>query len=93
MGRRRFDHLAIEVSLAVGCRIPRYELWLSMHDHGCNPEGLSRENALSFCGAPLVAFLADRGWLLSERRLRRIQRAVRRYDPSVPSPYERLARA
>jgi len=92
VARRRFDHLVLEISLAVGSRIPRYDLWLHLHDLGWNPEQLPRGAAVAFCGAPLTRFLADCGLRLTPRGQRRIQRAVRRYDPSIPTPYERMAR-
>jgi hypothetical protein len=92
MGRRRFDHLVLEISLALGQRVSRYALWLRLHDLGWNPEQLTRDAALAFCGAPLSRFLADRGLTLSPRAKRGVQRAVGRYDPAVPTPYERMAR-
>jgi hypothetical protein len=92
MARRRFDHLVLEISLAVGQRIPRYPLWLRLHELGWNPERLSRQAALAFCGAPLTRFLADHGLALGPRARRRLQRNLRRYDPAIPTPYERMAR-
>lgn len=91
MGRRRFDHLVIELSLALGRRVPRYDLWLRVHDNGLDPERLSRESAVSFCRGPLSRFLADHGLRLSGRARRRLERSVRRYDPALPTPYERMA--
>jgi hypothetical protein len=92
VARRRFDHLVIEISLAVGERIPRYPLWLRLHELGWNPERLSRQAALAFCGAPLTRFLADHSLSLPRRARRRLERNLRRYDPAVPTPYERMAR-
>ena len=90
MRRRRFDHLALEISVAARARIPRYQLWLHLHQQGWNPEGLSRSAALAFCGEPLDAFLADHGLRPSRRARRQLRRAVERYDPSLPTPYERM---
>jgi hypothetical protein len=92
VGRRRFDHLVTEISLVVGRRISRYRLWLSFHELGWDPERLSRETALSFCGVPLTRYLAGQGIRISARGRRRLSREVQRFDPSVPTPYERMAR-
>ena len=92
MGRRRFDHLFVEICVAVGRPVPRYPLWLELHDLGWDPEDLSRRSALTFCEGPLGSFLSQRGLHLSPRSARRLQRAVRRYDPTVATPEERLAR-
>jgi len=91
VGRRRFDHLAEEISLAVREAVPRYRLWLSLHELGWNPEQLTLQAALSFCEGPLVEFLADRGLALRPHELRRIHRAVSRFNPASPTPYERMA--
>jgi hypothetical protein len=92
MARRRFDHLVLEISLAVGELIPRYPLWLRLHELGWNPERLSPQATIAFCGAPLTRFLADHGLALSGRARRRLERNLRRYDPAIPTPYERMAR-
>ena len=89
--RRRFDHLVVELSVAVGCVLPRYALWLRMHESGLNPEHLSREQALAFCDAPVTAFLGERGLALPSRARRRLLREIQRFDPNVLSPYERFA--
>lgn len=92
MGRRRFDHLFVEICLAAGRPFSRYQLWMRLHEHGSDPEELTQHHALAFCGDPLERFLADQGVSLTPRAARRLQRAVRRYDPSVPTPEELLAR-
>ena len=91
-GRRRFDHLVAELSVATGERIPRYALWLRIHEYGWNPDTLTREQAVSFCGVPLSSFLAMRGLRLRSRLQRRLTRQMERYDPSIPTPYERMER-
>lgn len=91
MSRRRFDHLVVEVSLAVGMRIPRYDLWLRFHELGCDPEALTPQMAAAFCDGPLHGFLAEFGLHLDRRARRRLMRAIERYDPTIPSPEERLA--
>jgi hypothetical protein len=90
--RRRFDHLLVELSVAVGCPLPRYALWLRMREAGFNPEDLSKDEALAFCAAPVTAFLGEQGLFLPSRARRRLLRTVARFDPSIPTPYERLAR-
>jgi hypothetical protein len=90
--RRRFDHLVVELSVAVGCVLPRYALWLRMRECGLNPEDLSKEEALLFCDVPVTAFLAERGLSLPIRARRRLLRAIQQFDPSVLTPYERFAR-
>jgi hypothetical protein len=90
VSRRRFDHLVAEISVAAGIRIPRYDLWLWIHDHGSDPEAMSARATVSFCDGPLSNFLAERDLALSPRARRRLLRAVGRYDPDVPSPEELL---
>jgi hypothetical protein len=92
MQRRRFDHLVVELSLALGRHLPRYPLWLTLKELGMEPEQLSREAAIEFCERHLTAFVARLGDRLSPRQLRRLRRTVARYDPSIPTPYERMAR-
>ena len=91
MDRRRFDHLVEQISLAARRGIPRYRLWLRLHELGWNPEHLTRHAVLAFCERPLVDFLADRGLILRPHELRRIRRSVNRFDPAIPTPYERMA--
>ena len=90
-GRRRFDHLVAELSVALGTHVPRYALWLRMHEYGWNPDRLSREQALAFCGVPLSSFLAAQGLRLRSRRQQRLIREVERFNPAIPTPDERVA--
>lgn len=92
MRRRRFDHLAVELSVEVGRAVPRFALWNALHDHGLDPEDLSAPAALAFFDGPLDAFLRDHGLRLGPRRARRLRRRVARYDPRHPSPEELFAR-
>lgn len=92
MGRRRFDHLFVEVSLAVDALVPRYALWLHLHELGWDPDALTRDQAAAFCDGPLRGFLAERGFRLSQRAARRLRRSVERYDPRVRAPEEHFAR-
>jgi hypothetical protein len=88
--RRGFDHLASELSVAVGRRVPRYPLWLRLRAHGFDPEQLDRASAIAFCEAPLEHFLGEYGVRLPERELSRVRRSVRNFDPQFPTPYERM---
>ena len=88
MSRRRFEHLMVEISLAVEVRINRYALWLALHEQGMDPETLSREDALRFCEEPLWIFLAERGLALAPKPQRRLLREVARFEPSRPTPEE-----
>jgi hypothetical protein len=90
MSRRRFEHLLAELSVAVGARVPRYALWLQIHEQGMDPEALSRSAALAFCRGPLPDFLAERGYALAERERRRLLRSVARFDAERPTPEERF---
>lgn len=91
MGRRRFDHLFAEISVAAGVRVPRYALWLALHEAALDPEALSRDAALTFCDGPLGAFLRAHGLALAPHRARELRRTVARFDPRHPTPYERFA--
>ena len=91
MGRRRFEHFFVELCVSVERLLPRYALWLRFHDVDLDPEALSREDALAFCGEPLTRFLGECGVRLSERERDRLVRLVARYDPAVPTPCEQLA--
>jgi hypothetical protein len=90
--RRRFDHLILEISLALNCNLPRYPLWLAFKEAGADPDYLTREVVIEFCDEHLTGFLAHLGHSLSPRKLRRLRRAVARFDPAIPTPYERMAR-
>jgi len=91
VGRRRFDHLFAELSVAAGLRLPRYQLWLTLHEAGIDPERLTGGELRSLCDAVLPEFLQSRGIALSERRHRVLRRELDRYDPALPTPYERFA--
>lgn len=91
LGRRRFDYLHIELSVALGVAVPRFELWMELQERDINPETLSREQAMTFCDGPLERFLRRSGLFLSPRSRRHLFRKIRRYDPTLPTPYERFA--
>jgi hypothetical protein len=91
MKRRRFNHLVEEVSLTLDHHIPRYPLWLTLKELGMEPDWLTREAALAFCNEHLQGFLAHMGHSLSPRQLRRLARTLAHFDPSRPTPDERMA--
>ena len=93
MKRRRFEHLLAEVSVSVGAAVSRYGLWLHLHEHGTDPEALTRGTTLAYCRGPLRDFLAGQGYLLRERPLRRLLRSVERFDAEHMTPEERLSRS
>jgi hypothetical protein len=88
--RRRFDHLWIEISVAIDATIPRYDFWLWLRERGLDPERLSRDDAIALCDGPLRGYLRTRGWRLAHRQERRLRRAVAGFDPRHPTPEERL---
>ncbi len=92
MGRRRFEHLFVEICVAAGIRLQRYPLWLCLHEQGFDPEALSQRQALAFCDGPLAAYLEGEGLELSPRARRRLRRTVARFDPAIETAAERVAR-
>lgn len=91
MGRRRFDNLHIELSVALGVAVPRFELWIELHKYDIDPERLTRADTMAFCDGPLESYLHRCGLSLRPRTLRHLCRKVRKYDPAIPTPYERFA--
>jgi hypothetical protein len=91
LGRRRFDNLHIELSVALGVAVPRFELWIELHKYDIDPERLTQEETMAFCDGPLESYLHRCGLSLRPRALRRLCRKVRKYDPAIPTPYERFA--
>jgi hypothetical protein len=92
VGRRRFEHLVGELSLALGQPVPRFRLWQALHDAGCDPERLARDQAVGFCDAHLPGFLAGLGRSLDPAAARRLRRRVARFDARYPTPEEVFAR-
>ena len=97
--RRRFEHLFVELSVALGELVPRYALWLrigefgdpdELGEHGGSPETLSRAAAVAFCRQELQGFLGEHGLELAPRKLRRLIRAVSRFDSQHATPEEQL---
>jgi len=90
--RRRFDHLHVELSVAVGQLVPRYALWLYLQERGWDPDRLSRSAAISFSREHIHDFLSDCELTLGERAARRLTRALERFDPRYPTPDEVMTR-
>jgi hypothetical protein len=85
--RRRFDHLAAELSLALGVRVPRHALWLASARH---LESAAR--AADFCGAPLDEFLCEAALpALRGPSRERLRRAIARFDGGRPTAAEIVA--
>jgi len=90
--RRGFDRLLVELSLAVGTALPRYPLWLALHEAGLDPEALGPADAPQVCETVVPAFLAARGLRLRDHQGHRLRRTLERFDPRFPPPEERFAR-
>ncbi len=86
--RRRFDHLHVELSVAVGVALPRYPLWLHLAERGWNPEFLTREEVLTFWDQDLDAFLLARGAVLPKRCRPALRRRLVAFHEKTPSPEE-----
>ncbi len=78
--------------MAVGQLVPRYGLWLRLHELGWDPATLSSESLLSFCDHHLASFLGEHDLALCERKRRSLRKRLRRFDPRYPSPEETMVR-
>ena len=92
MSRKLFNRLFVELSVAIGKRVPRYALWLELHDLGWNPESLRVTEALAFCDGPMDGFLTDREMQISKHARNRLRRELAKFDPTRPLPQEILDR-
>lgn len=82
--RRRFDHLAIELSVAVGVRVPRHALWLAAEAHLESGAELAR-----FCDEALAPLLRE--WRIAappRRAAARLAREIAGFNPARRSPEE-----
>ena len=77
--------------MALGVAVPRFALWMELHECDIDPEHLTREEAIAFCDGPLESYLHRNGLSLRRWALRRLCRKVRKYDPYIATPYERFA--
>ncbi len=91
MGRRYFDWIHVEISLALDRQISRYALWIAIWERGGDPDRLSHDEARGFVESGLTPFLTAQGALLSRRARRRLEGRILRFDPRFPTPEERLA--
>ena len=92
MERRRFDHLVVELSVAVGRVVPRYALWLRLGELDWNPDSLTRDQVLGFIDEHVAAFLDEHALTLPPREAKRLRKLLVRYDPRYPTPYETMQR-
>ncbi len=92
MSRRRFDHFYIELCCALDRRVPRYSLWLELHERGLDPEQLSRTALLTFFDGHLDAFVACQGKAFEARSRRGLRNCLASYDPRVATPCEIMER-
>jgi hypothetical protein len=92
MKRRRFDHMVVELSVALDRWVARYALWQAVKDAGYDPESWSGAEAERFCTTELPRWLRRSGHSLAESRLHRLARSVARFDPSRLTPEEHFAR-
>ena len=92
MGRRRFDRLILELSLALDRSVPRYSLWQAVHGVGLDPEAWSGAQAQRFCTSELPRWLRREGFALAQQKLDRLARTIARFDPSQRTPEEHFAR-
>jgi hypothetical protein len=90
--RRRFEHLVVELSVAAGCVIPRYALWIRLGELFGSPEHLARGAALAFCDQHLGEFLAEHVITTTPRARRRLRRAVAGFDARQSTPTEWMER-
>ncbi len=90
MGRRVFNRLVIEISLAVGYYVSRYALWVYMHELEIDPEQMTAQDVRGFCGPRLRRFLAAQGIRLEPGELHKLERQIRGINPYRPDPYDRI---
>jgi hypothetical protein len=90
MGRRIFNRMVIEISLAVGHCVSRRALWVLMRERQVDPDQMAGEDVVAFCGLPLRRFLASQGLHLRPLELQRLERQLRGINPYRPDPYDRV---
>ena len=90
MLRRYFEHIYVEICLAVERRISRYDLWLAIWETGGDPDELTREQARRFVEAGLDPLLAEEGTRLRPRARRRLEGLILDFDARHPTPEEWL---
>ena len=88
----REEYTPIWISVAAGIRVPRYALWLELHDLGWNPDAMTTEQALAFVDGAMQSFLGQRGLAVTPRAFRRLRKLIVRFNPDHPTPYEHFER-
>ena len=86
MRRERFNLLVSELSVLAGQEIPRFTLWMRLHEAGLDPEALSNQQVLRFLDLHLEDFLCQLGLTVSRRARRRLRRTLTRDEPIPPMP-------
>jgi len=74
--------------MTAGRRVSRYGLWLLVWESGGDPDDLTRERAGLFLDQHLSPFLLEEGITLEPRERRQLEKRIRRFDPSHPTPEE-----
>ena len=92
MPNRYFEHVYNEISVAVGRRVSRYDLWLAMWSAGDDPQELDRKQLRNFLDTDLDDFLREEGVALDGRARRRLEKAVLVFNPEHPTPGEWFSR-
>jgi len=90
MGRRIFNRMLIEISLAAGHCVSRHALWMWMHERKVDPEQMTGDEVDAFCGLSLRRFLASQDVRLDAEELRHLERQLRGINPYRPDPYDRI---
>jgi hypothetical protein len=88
MPNRYFDHIYSEISVAVGRRVSRYDLWLAIWNAGGNPDDLNPKQVRAFLDDELTDFLSEEGFTLDGRARRRLEKRLLGFDPHYPTPEE-----
>ena len=92
MPKRYFEHVYSEISVAVGRRVSRYDLWLAIWSAGEDPDDLSQKQVRCFLDSELDDFLREEGIALDGRARRQLEKRVLRFNPDHPTPAEWFSR-
>lgn len=88
MELRYFEHLFAEISVAMGFRASRYDLWLAVWSHCGDPVELSRSSTERFLASGLDSFLTEEGASLSPSAKAKLSKTLLRFDPTHRTPEE-----
>lgn len=92
MTNRYFEHVYSEISVAVGRRVSRYDLWLAVWSAGADPDDLNATQLRGFLESDLDDFLREEGLSLEGRARKRLEKRILRFNPDRPTPEEYFAR-